>query len=797
MAIVDFRNLRASPNGPQALEAASDHDLLNRFAAVRDQDAFAELVRRHGAMLLRLCRRVLHHGQDAEDVCQAAFLLLAQQAGSPRWHASVNGWLFQVAYRLSLEARTAATRRSRHEARAKPATPCEPLDEVTFRELQAIFDDELSRLPEKYRAPILLCCLEGRTREEAARCLGWSLPTVKDRLEQGRERLRARLAQRGLPLGTALLSTWLLGSAAPAAQAGVLLPFKAHTTATAALAIATGKARLVDYLPARLAFIAQGATTTMLTRTLIAAASALLLFGLGAAGIVAAVQGNSFPMPAPVPASVTVTGTPAQPPQPQPVPLPAVLPLGGHRGAVRAVALDQSGKMLATVGVDKTVRVWDLATGLERQRLDLPGEAGSVAFSADGKKLAALSGGPDGALIVWDPDSGKQLWRSGPGPKGDVTSGAVAFAPGGNVLAAQLDGGTVMFDVPSGKMLSRIRLQGDRDPPALAFSPAGDSLAILDGDGALVLMHARDGRLLAKLPARQPILALAYVADGKVAAADGGRHVRIVDPAIGKDEAPLQGPDLVNLVTATADGKWIATAGPSGAVLLWDMAARKQERRFMVQGTIHALALGSGGKLLATAGDDGAMVWDLTRDEKPLPKDLKLTAKELEVAWSDLASDEGAKAYAAARLLRADPARALPFLESHLKPPIEKPSPEKLKQLITDMGAAQFKKRDAATKELVKLGALAEPALRAALADNPVLEVKNRLERLLKLLDGDGKPLTLDQQREVRAIRVLERIEGTQAQQMLQALTQESPGWWVRQEAQAALKRLGQAGKVP
>jgi RNA polymerase sigma factor (sigma-70 family) len=191
----------------------ADRELLRRFSAEQDEAAFAEIVRRHGPMLLRVCQRVLHNDHDAEDICQAAFLLLAQKASSIRWHESVAGWLFQSVYRLSLQARKAAGRRRRHEGRLRPAPGPDPLAELTVRELEAVLDEELNRLPEKYRAPILLCCLQGRSRDEAGRCLGWTPAVVKDRLEQGRERLRARLARRGVLLGTALTSAWLFDGA--------------------------------------------------------------------------------------------------------------------------------------------------------------------------------------------------------------------------------------------------------------------------------------------------------------------------------------------------------------------------------------------------------------------------------------------------------------------------------------------------------------------------------------------------------------------------------------------------------
>src|SRR5258708_31150465 len=119
-----------------------DRDLLRRFGVERDESAFAEIVRRHGPMLLRVCQRVLHNGHDAEDVCQAAFLLLAQKAPSGRWHDSIAGWLFQTAYRLSLKARTTATRRAHHEAQARVVPQADPLAEVTVREMQAVLDDE-------------------------------------------------------------------------------------------------------------------------------------------------------------------------------------------------------------------------------------------------------------------------------------------------------------------------------------------------------------------------------------------------------------------------------------------------------------------------------------------------------------------------------------------------------------------------------------------------------------------------------------------------------------------------------
>src|SRR6266851_4616736 len=166
-----LRHVRAllSRQGGERRVAQSDSELLGRFSRERDEDAFAELVRRHGAMVLAVCRRVLPNPHDADDVFQAAFLILARKANARGWRESVGNWLYLVAYRLALRVREEARRRARYEARAPVAAPADPLEAVNGRELCAALDEELSRLPQQYRAAIVACCLEGQTRDEAAR----------------------------------------------------------------------------------------------------------------------------------------------------------------------------------------------------------------------------------------------------------------------------------------------------------------------------------------------------------------------------------------------------------------------------------------------------------------------------------------------------------------------------------------------------------------------------------------------------------------------------------------------------
>jgi RNA polymerase sigma factor (sigma-70 family) len=180
---------------PDESTSLPDAELLARFVALRDEAAFELLLWRHGPMVLGLCRRLLRSAEDVEDVFQATFLALARKCGSIAKREAVGSWLYRVAYRIALDARTLSGRVASHEKQVVALPDVESLPDVSQQaarsELQSLVDVAIQCLPRKYRDPVLLCHLQGKTQEEAARELGWAKGTVSTRL------IRAREGERG------------------------------------------------------------------------------------------------------------------------------------------------------------------------------------------------------------------------------------------------------------------------------------------------------------------------------------------------------------------------------------------------------------------------------------------------------------------------------------------------------------------------------------------------------------------------------------------------------------------------
>jgi len=221
----------------QTYRELSDHELLERFVGAREEAAFTVLIERHGPMVLGVCRRALPHLHDAEDACQATFLVLARKAASLRKRTALSSWLHGVACRVVVKLkRDHARRTSRERAVGAPAEK-DPAAEVSWREVQTILDEELEQLPERYRVPVILCYLECTTRDQAAQQLGLSPGSLHGRLERARGLLRQRLINRGLTLA-AVLSAAALGDSV--AQAALAPTFVVSST-RAALLLAAGQ----------------------------------------------------------------------------------------------------------------------------------------------------------------------------------------------------------------------------------------------------------------------------------------------------------------------------------------------------------------------------------------------------------------------------------------------------------------------------------------------------------------------------------------------------------------------------
>jgi RNA polymerase sigma factor (sigma-70 family) len=241
------------------LARLTDGQLLQRFLGERDEDAFAALMERHGNLVLKVCRQVLHHEQDAEDAFQATFLVLARHAGCIRKTEAIGSWLYRVAYRIATKAGTHMGKQRAHERQVRGTrAPTEPEAELGWRELQAALSQELNCLPEKYRAPFVLCCLEGKSGSEAARQLGWKEGTVSARLAQARKRLQQRLSRRGITLAAVLCGMALTQHATAALPATVF-----QSTMKAAQLLAQGKGVSSGMVSARVATLVQGVTKAM------------------------------------------------------------------------------------------------------------------------------------------------------------------------------------------------------------------------------------------------------------------------------------------------------------------------------------------------------------------------------------------------------------------------------------------------------------------------------------------------------------------------------------------------------
>ena len=562
--------------------AVNDGDLMRRFAQEGDQAAFTALVRRHAPMVLGTCRRALPTVQDAEDACQATFLLLARKAKGGRWQTSIASWLYATARKVAANVSRSARRRATHEARAGSPVAVEPPD-MTARELLAALDEELDKLAPRYREPMLLCYLEGLTRDEAARRLGVPLGTVKIRLERGRGKLHSALTRRGLGLGAGLLAL------AATARAGAAPPPLVELI----LAAASGRA------PAAVAALVEGVGMNgFLSKTasvfLAAVAVAVLGVGLRSVSLTAGGQppgraAAAGPGPA-APATTDALG--------DPLPEGAVARLGTsrlrHGDGVFFAAYTPDGKGLLTAGLDQVISLWELPSGKEIRR-----------FGFESRKIALT---PESPLLF---------------------SVSVALSPDGKVVAAAREGALSLWEVPTGKLLYQRPIEGFGSWVHVAFASDGKALLLINKeDNAALVWDMAAGKItkkVAKASGKGFADAVAVSPDWKYLASthfvagsgtsNGSLRVSIKDLDTNRElpEVPILGDRSSSLLAFSPDSKLLAWKASDGPVVLWDVAARKERLRLEGHGTrfvLNALTFSADGKLIAVSDRETVEVWD-------------------------------------------------------------------------------------------------------------------------------------------------------------------------------------------
>ena len=262
------------------LGGLSDAELLDRFVSRREEAVFESIIQRHGPMVWGVCCRVLRDHHDAEDAFQAAFLVLARKAASVMPREKLGNWLYGVAYQTAMKARATTSKRRAREKQVPDMPEPEGDREDGWDDLLPLLDQELSRLPEKYRLPVVLCDLEGKTHRQAAEQLGWPIGTVSGRLSRARAMLAGRLTRRGVTLSGGSLAVLLSQGSA---SAGVPLPL-IRSTARAATRFAAGQAA-AGVISTKAAALAEGVLKGMLMTKLKIVTAVLMVVALGTAGM--------------------------------------------------------------------------------------------------------------------------------------------------------------------------------------------------------------------------------------------------------------------------------------------------------------------------------------------------------------------------------------------------------------------------------------------------------------------------------------------------------------------------------
>jgi hypothetical protein len=504
-------------------------------------------------------------------------------------------------------------------------------------------------------------------------------------------------------------------------------------------------------------------------------------------------------------ATLGLAGTYAQAPaSPKPGALPAgaIRQLGEVRfpnvGHVIGLAFSPDGKQLVAGSWDASVTVWDVATGKEiRQLTGHEGTVRAFVYSPDSKLL--ITQGRDRTIRVWDAATGKPLRQlTMPAPMGRSV-----LSPNGKLLWADTGKEIVAWDVMTGKELCRLAAEERPGRMTVGFTPDSKEVviaAVWEGTGTIVFRDALTGKKLRELEspaAREVRYGLSYALGDRKLLLGGWSGLYLHDLETGRarkvaDSKAIGG----GLLAFSPNAKMFAATDSSGVIHVWETATLQARCRFQgaEPGTI-PLAFSLDGTTLASGSTDiSVLLWDLAGTKTGRVPTGELLTKDLEAAWADLANSDAANAYLAMGRLLSQPRASVAFLKAQIKP--AGPAVEKalLEKLFQELASEQFTIREKASAELGKLGDLAEPALRKALESTSTLEVRQRVEKLLRRIEDFDGNLSPERLRLLRAVEIVETIQSTEAADLLKTWAGGAAGALLTRQAQLALRKPGDVG---
>jgi len=474
-------------------------------------------------------------------------------------------------------------------------------------------------------------------------------------------------------------------------------------------------------------------------------------------------------------------------------------PPNGHTDEINYLRFGPGGKTLISGSRDGTARVWDVAARKELRRFETrQGYLQTIALSPDGKTIAS----PIGPRL-WDVNSGKEWPQFA---HHEMGANCAAFSPDGKSLAAPgKDRAIHVWDLATGKELLRFGDQSLGATPirSIAYSPDGKILTttndygMIRASGKVDFWEVATGKQIRTFASGKMVSyhSLAFSPNGKLLVTGSGwwgrdSGIRLWDVSTGLEIEPsVPQVDSALSVIFSPDNRYLISTEREGTARLWEVATRQEVKRFVgPDGPVLAAAFSPDGKTIATAASDTTiLLWPtLAPDRQTGGKPRVLSAEELRNSWADLAGHDAAKSFQAIELLVAAPQQSVPFIKEQLSPLLV--NVKRIAKLITDLDDDSFEVREKATSELEKLGVIAEPDLRAKLAEQPSAEVRLRAERILGEVPRSNKASAILQA--TRAITTLEYVGTPEARQLLQSIAQMNPKDWLTEEANASLKRL-------